>query len=256
MPCFGLDSTYSSPYNAFMKSVYILLGYLFITAVPAIGLEEGTLHTFTSPEGETLNAVIRAYSEANGKIQIERDDGRLLWAEPTAFSEPDQEYIRQWIAVDQFMSVMDFKIKGESDEETTPEDATIIKYEITLSNNTEVPFKDLKVEYRAFIHIQGYEGREDSSRVDGGQLLIPEILPGQEVSTNTQPITLEVQTEQVREADGSGGATAYSKKTSEERMKGFWVKVYGPAIDGKPAVREWCHPPDTMDDFSWQDNIE
>ena len=90
-----------------------LLCCLFVIASLSASFGEGTLHTFTTPDGRSLNAAIKYYNERNGKIQIKREDGKELWTLPTVFSEPDQEYIQQWIAADQFMSPMKFKITGK-----------------------------------------------------------------------------------------------------------------------------------------------
>ena len=38
----------------------------------------------------------------------------------------------------------------------------------------------------------------------------------------------------------------------EDDLKGFWIKVYGPSVDGEPTVREWCYPSDTKEDYTWQ----
>ena len=110
-----LDRIGSMPQTGFMKTYYVLLFCcLFITTTPLVTLGEDALHTFTTPDGRSLKAVIKDYDDRTGKIQIEREDGKKLWTLPTAFSEPDREYIRQWIAVDQFMSTTKFKIKGDS----------------------------------------------------------------------------------------------------------------------------------------------
>ena len=240
-----------------MKLCYVFLLCCLLAAAPSKGLGAGALHTFTTPDGRSLNAVIKDHNTSNGKIQIKREGGKELWTLPTVFSEPDQEYIQQWIAVDQFMSPIKFKIKGDSDKDTVSKSNTTIEYEITLENRTDFPLKDLRVEYRAFILNQGYEGYKDSNRVSGGQLLIAEIPKGGRVSRTTHPTRLTTSFRTVSEFDTySGSTTTYQKKTTSERLKGFWVRVYGPEIDGEPTIREWCNPPDTSEDFAWQDKIE
>jgi len=248
-----------------MKIHYaLLLCCLFVAAFPSTGLGERTLHTFTTPDGRTLNAVIKGYNARTGKIQIERKDGKEVWILPTAFSEPDQEYIQQWIVADQFMSPTKFKIEGDSDKNTTSkhttqhsrktklEDKTEIVYELSLENKMDFSLKDLKIEYRAFILNKSHEDQqEDSSRVGGGHLIIAEIPAGGETSQKLLPITLFTQFKIA--SDGYSNATLYDRKIGQEYLEGFWIKVYGPEVDGKPAIREWCYPSDTRKDFTWQE---
>jgi hypothetical protein len=46
---------------------------------------------------------------------------------------------------------------------------------------------------------------------------------------------------------------SYQRKVMEEQLKGFWVKVYGPELDGQQMCREWCYPSDTMEEYTWQE---
>ncbi len=254
-----------------MRSYHALsLCCLLIAACSSTGLGEGALRTFTSLDGRSLDATIKGYNARTGKIEIERESGKKLWVLPTVFSEPDQEYVQQWIAADQFMSPAKFKIKVDSEKirdtqyekqsdgsKVKSDETTKIIYAITLENRTGIVLEDLRVEFRAFILKHGYEGKQSINRVGGGRLNIDEIATGKKVTEHTQPILLL--TDYVTGADYStsyGGSVSYSyyaKKTYEDDLKGFWVRVYGPAIDGIPAIREWCYPSDTMDDYEWQD---
>ena len=100
-----------------MKPHYaLLLCCLFIASFLSTGLGRGALHTFTSPDGRSFNAVIKLYNARTGQIQIVRENGKKVWTLPTVFSKPDQEYVQQWIIADQFMSPANFKIKVESDK--------------------------------------------------------------------------------------------------------------------------------------------
>ena len=243
-----------------MKIYYaFLLCCLFIMASPSASFGEGTLHTFTTPDGRSLNATIKAHNERTGKIQIKREDGKELWILPTVFSEPDQEYIQQWIVSDQFMSPMKFKITGKKRSEKVTDrpgfsdQNTEVTYEITLENKTDFPLADLKIEYRTFILNQGYEGNENSNRVGGEQLHITEIPVGKKISQKTQPVILITKFRHVTETSSNGNTTQYLKKTMSERLKGVWIKVYGPEVDGVPSIREWCNPSDTRNNFVWQE---
>ena len=238
---------------------------LLFAAFSSTSFGEGTLHTFTTPDGRTLNAAIKGHNSSNGKIQIEREDGKKLWTRPTVFSEADQQYINQWIAADQFMSSIKFKIEGKKKKNTIPmhipsfashasmhESRIEIEYEITLENKTDFPLKDLKIEYRAFILNQSHEGKEDSNRVDGGELHIYEIPAGGKISKKVQATSLSTNFKIIWEKSFSGSLSKSQIKTSKEQLKGFWLKVYGPEIDGNAAIRNWCNPPNTIENYAWQ----
>ena len=133
-----------------MKIHYaLLLCCLFVATSPSTSLGEVTFRPFVTADGRSLNAAVKDYNEHTKKIQIKRADGKLIWVLPTVFSDPDREYIRQWIAVDQFMSPTKFRIKGKKVQDKLLK--TTITYEITLENRTDFPLTDLRIEYRTFV---------------------------------------------------------------------------------------------------------
>ncbi|RKX46579.1 MAG: hypothetical protein DRP64_03005 [Verrucomicrobia bacterium] len=218
-----------------MKTYCVLL--LCCLFVASTGLGEGVLRTFTTLDGKSLNAVIKDYNGSNGKIQFEREDGKEVWTSPSVFSEPDQEYIQQWITANQFMSPAKFKIKADSTKNKISEEKTEIAYEITLENKTDFPVEDLKIEYRAFILNKGYGSQKDSNRLDGGELHIAGIPAGEKAIQTTQPINLTT------------SSSSCCGKRGQEKLEGFWLTVSGPEIDGKPVIREWCNPSNSREEF-------
>lgn len=252
-----------------MKIDYICLIAVLALSVVVPSHGKGTPHTFTTPDGRTLEATILQYSARNGKIQIERADGKKIWTLPTVFSAPDQAYIQKWIAVDKFLSSSSFKITGDSSKDKETEyderdgariksrETTAVIYMLTLQNRTGFPLGDVRIEYRAFIEQKGYEGREDSSRVAGGQIQVNKIPDGQKITESTKAIRL--QTSYVTKADYdsiTSSRSYYAVKTFEDDLKGFWVRVYGPTVDGETVFREWCYPSDTIEDYTWQNVSE
>ncbi len=238
-----------------MKTYRIgLLGLLLTLASPSLG---SAPHTFTTADGRTLEATVKAYNCANKKIQIVREDGKKIWIHPSVFSQPGQDYIQRWIAADQFMSPAKFRIKGKKIKNKISKGKTEIVYEIILENKTGFPLSGLRIEYRAFIlkKVLNKDGKdqEDSSRVDGGQLRIAEMPDGKKVSGKLKPIELSSSFKSVTEGNFQTGYDNYKLKTSEEELKGFWIKIYGPEIDGIPTIREWCNPSNTMKNFAWQE---
>lgn len=246
-----------------------LLHLVFLTAIilPVVpdSYGSGVPHTFTTTDGRSLEATILQHNDRNGKIQIERPDGKKIWTLPTVFTEEDQQYVRQWIVVDEFMSSIKFKISGQSKKDTRISyknvsgdrvktgEMTSILYEISLANRSQHPLKDLRLEYRAFIEREGHEGREGSSRVERGDVRIRKI-PAGKTATHKLP-SIKIETLYRIQSDFnsySSTTTSYEIKTNEDDLKGIWIRVYGPVIDGRPAMREWCYPSDTKEDYTWR----
>ncbi|MEN8254970.1 MAG: hypothetical protein ABFR33_05815 [Verrucomicrobiota bacterium] len=222
-----------------MKIHYALLFCcLFVAAAPSKGFGEGAFHTFTTPDGRTLNAAVKGYNAGNGKIQIEREDGKKLWILPTVFSEPDQEYVQQWIAADQFMSPSKFKIEGKKTKNKISDKKTEVVYEITLENKTDFPIKDIRIEYHASISVKDYRKKKDSKRLDSGELHIAGIPAGGKILQTTKPMNM------VKLSSPCCGMV------KEEKLDGFWFNVHGPETEGKPAIREWGDPSDASRKFS------
>ena len=244
-----------------------MLRCLFVVASAIPSLGTGALHTFTTADGRSLKATVLDFNTSNKKIQIKREDGKKIWIQPSVFSQPDRDYIQQWIAADQFMSPTKFRIKGKKLKgktlkktpklvNITTKNTTEIAYEITLENKTGFPLNDLKIEYRTFIlkKILNDEAdeRNDSKRIDGGLFSI-NIPAGKKVSKTTKPTTLNTSLKHMQEGDYITGFDYYQLKVSEEQLEGFWIKIYGPKIDGVRVVREWCNPLDTSKNFVWKD---
>ena len=232
---------------------------LCVLAVPA-ARAEAALHTFTTTDGRSLEASIAAYNQASKKIQVVRKDGKKVWVAPSVFCDRDRDYIRQWIAASRFMLPTKFRIKGKKIKkkahtvkrpDRSTETTTEILYKISLENRTGTPIKDLRIEYRAFIAVKFPRG---DIRVAGGHLAIPKIADKKSATREVKAATLLARTEYHYESSGIVGIyDEYNLKVYDENLKGFWVRVYGPEIDGERLVREWCSPPDTRKNFSWQE---
>jgi len=229
--------------------------FVAVSALPSLGT--GALHTFTTTDGRSLKATVLDFNASSKKIQIEREDGKKIWVRPSVFSQPDRDYVQRWIAADQFMSPTKFRIKGKKLKGKTSKSTSRIMYEITLENKTGFPLNNLKIEYRTFVlkkilNKENGEQEEDSSRVDGGGFNI-NIPVGKKISKTTAPTILDTEFRQMMEGNTYTGFDYYKLKVSEEELEGFWIKIHGPEIDGTRAVREWCNPADTIENFSWQD---
>lgn len=117
----------------------------------------GNYKIFRNSEGTAIEArVIEVHEDT---VEIERVDGLRFTAAIDLFSGPDQEYFRVWrerailrnehnwnIGI---RSVLDPQVRTERRGYTLLEQDA--GYEISLTNRTSEPFRDLVIRYRVFI---------------------------------------------------------------------------------------------------------
>ncbi len=121
-------------------------------------------HDFTDTQGRTIRARIVSYDAKKNTVELKTEDNRSAGVPLVALSEADQEYIRSWDKLKDFMDERHFKIDSkkkvsDNDEESWQEtgnfanqslDVENIGYEILFENKTDTTFKDITVEYRIF----------------------------------------------------------------------------------------------------------
>ncbi len=227
--------------------------------------------TFTSAEGQTIQARILRYETGRDRVQLERKDGEKGWASLSVLSESDQEYIREWVTADQMLSGKSLEVAFVKKTtgnlgrrgSTGSTDKEIVWYLVRLKNTGREDIQKLKLEYRIYIAIDN-SGKKDSSRTVEGSFEIDSLPAGQSTNVETEEVTLTEDYEQVyekgeeyydsaRDTWRSSSVSLGSKKVSEEYMDGVWVKIYGPEIDGVPVVRDVYYPSSLeKKDYEWK----
>lgn len=241
-----------------------ILGLILLTAAAASG--EG-YHTFTDPQGRSLEARIISLDEASGKVELERQDGKTFKVPPNAFSEADQVYIRQWISANQILSEKNLRIsfrkKSEPvDEKVTPQkpgfDGEAVQYELILDNRTKESIEKLQIEYRYFITVDYRDSnRDEYVRPVSGKITVEHIDPSSSVIVLTEPATFGERIRNVAVYDSTTRRlTGYDEKTvSDEDLEGIWLKIHGPEIDGVAMLRDACYPEGLMKKMEWDTSI-
>ena len=148
--------------------------------------------TFTAQDGRTLKARILQFDATSGKIQIEREDKKKVTVPSSSFSDKDQKYIEKWHVAQTFMSDSKFKLDIEREEVKTVKkehevdigeefgggrrggDSGVIvvaidkntqyKYKLFLDNKSDVPLKNIIMEYRIFYEQQKPELDEKANK--------------------------------------------------------------------------------------------
>ena len=237
-----------------MKYTYAILFTLLLLSSSPAGPRDA-LHTFTAPDGRTIKAAIIQYNAQKGTIRIEREDGARFWTDPSHFSEKDQAYIRQWIAVDEFMSSTKFKISAKRIKDKKDDSYTKISYEVKLDNRTSSDLNHLRIECRAYIRTNGYEGSSSPMRKEQVELHVKTIEAGKQTTIQLKPFDLftmfDARVEKSTTPGGSQSISVSMAKTSEDVLKGVRIRVYGPYLGGERAYREWCYPSDAASKYKW-----
>ncbi len=71
----------------------MLLIFALVVATVALGSE---YHTFTSQDGQTVNAKIMAVSSYTGRVKLERETGKQVWVSIEMLSSEDQAFVQAW----------------------------------------------------------------------------------------------------------------------------------------------------------------
>jgi hypothetical protein len=116
----------------------------------------GEYRTFTDVKGRKIQAKIIKVDSRAGKLTLERDNRKKATVPVNVFSESDQIYIHEWMASQDFMSNVKFRIqikrlKGKSDRgrgrggDYRLEAKDSISYELKFENKTAQNFKGLRL---------------------------------------------------------------------------------------------------------------
>ncbi len=86
-----------------MSRVFLIL-FLVISSIQSYGLDLEELHLFTDKKGNQITANLLKIAEDRRTAKIRREDGIEFSLEIVLFSLDDQQYIKDWMAVDKIAS--------------------------------------------------------------------------------------------------------------------------------------------------------
>jgi len=261
---------------------HALLGVLILFRCLACVADDDGYHTFTNTEGKSIRAKIVEFDSSKKRLRIKRENGKVLWAPLNVFSEKDRNYILEWVAATRILSERNlalsvhmkklvrldsvlayaraYKGKDATKRERSDEYLKIIFekmcYEVTVNNKSSDPVYGLKIDYRCFIEIEDKKGNKwNGERVVSGTVEL-NIDARKSVTFTTPVIDLEercLKSVVGYEDTGNGYSIQQTKSHpwSEDRLRGIWFKIYGPAVDGTPFVRDACFPDDLQEEVVW-----
>ncbi len=223
--------------------------------------------TFTDTEGRSIEAKIVEFDSAQGRVQIERKDGKTVWVPPSAFSEEDQAYIHRWSQIHTMLDETALKVTVEPVEERSRNRQLVydtrfdssyemgrwgkaskaVSCRMVLKNRSGGPIGPLRIEYRYLI------GGKLEYRIPGafGEVTLA---PGEErILTGDMHLLAEhykISTVYTKEYPSGIDKEV---KYGEDELEGVWVRISDPELEGESATRDICMPEKAGAQHLWED---
>lgn len=235
---------------------------LFIILVLVMGSRAGEeFRVFAAADGRTIDARILEYNPSRNKLRIERRGKGTLWIGPEVFAESDRKYIEEWIAASLFLAEKNLtvsikKVKiGSSGSKKSLKETDRYSYEVKLQNRSKQMLNISNVEYCYYIRKIKTGGGRDIERSDGGQLKVGVLKPAQAKVVSPPTFSLFTIYRSYTESyfDNYGGTQTDTSivKVSEDKLRGIWIRIYGPEVDGRPLVRDVTYPKNLIEKVEW-----
>tara|TARA_X000000950_G_scaffold104156_1_gene131362 strand:+ start:915 stop:1631 length:717 start_codon:yes stop_codon:yes gene_type:complete len=234
--------------NIFWIGMFVLLG----------GVLSSLGHTFTLPDGRSLEAEIVQYDERSGQVELKRTDGKLVKIKPSVFVKSDQDYITEWFLHSVFngkdISVdINKKKVGQRKEDGNAHFMRIDEflYQIEIENRSNIEISELDVEYRIFYEQE--ENDMDKGRVVKHDRTVQGDLEIELLAAKGKRIFSSKEVELVKYEFNS---TEYyvpggDPQATQGSIKGIWVRVECESTGGMKSVRDFYEPSSIEGKYSW-----
>lgn len=231
---------------------------------------------FTNAQGQTIRGRVLSFDARKGVVQIESESGKRARIPIAGLSEPDQVYVREWDAAQDFMNELVFKIR--SDDRQLDESKEEVRKDITWSNtggtikdrlmNTiyrekiafEFEFKNsstktlsgIRMDYRIYYEQSktSDSGRkpEPEQKVYKGKKELADIASGDVLTLMTDPVEvyrddINLFDQQLNEDTRQGGVG---------EVHGIRARLYLKLSSGEEVMREFSQPSSMKEErFPW-----
>ncbi len=217
---------------------------------------------FTDKEDRSVEAKVVKFDPRSGKVTLERRNHRKVTVLASIFSEADQDYIEEWLSVQDFLSNSKLRISIVKKQGKTPSVRDKTKrakppchYEIWLMPSTGTSFETIRIEYCMYVNTDRIKG-EDVLKFEKGSFNKVLVVAGKRHIEKTKEIKLFRYYSLQREStpNGRGGSTvSYShNKIAEDDLKGIRVRVYLRTPCGNEFMREICEPSSLAKKYEWK----
>lgn len=237
--------------------VALLLGLL---AAGSGSGEEG-FRIFTSADGRSIEARITEYNAVRNKLRIERRDKGSAWVAPDVFCKEDREYIKQWISASLFLAESNLKVSLKKTKianfgsKKSHKETNNIGFEVKLQNRSKEPVNISGIEYRYYVRTVRTGAGKDSERSEEGRLNAGTLKASQTQVLTTSSLSLyTTYREQVETTQSYSGGVSIDRsivKVSEDELRGIWIRIYGPKVDGRRLFRDVTYPKNLREKAAW-----
>lgn len=172
----------------------IFLSLLFLTALPALSLEERTFHS--ADKSKSFVGEATAYSAKTDTVTVQREGGKELTFKLSLLCEDDQAYIRENSVILAAAGNVRVEMKEfEGDRQTNKTDTSRLAvtptgFIVTVANAAEEPLEDVTADYTIYYR-KGSESGDAKLHESTGSMDLYTIYPRNRFSDRTGTVNLE-----------------------------------------------------------------
>lgn len=161
------------------------------------------LHTFTLPDGRTVDAEIMRLNEQRGTVELRRADGKVVNVKSSIFVQADQQKIQAWAANRSFLSERTLQVKIEKAvvenwkekeyQDMQYSDGSVVKelmketrfeevaFDLTLKNRSKVALDSLGIEYIIYYEQSetAWDKTQAEQKIERGAYQLASLQPNQ-----------------------------------------------------------------------------
>ena len=242
-----------------------LVLFICLMAV-AFGVRAATQYRdFTSADGKTIKAAVKAYDAQKKIVTIERDNRKTSKVPITVFSEADQEYIERWNNLSGIRSPSKFPISCDrraiknwtekqmgtinysdgSSEKNQVTGKTHFKetgYEIVFANRNNYAVTDLILEYCIYYEQETQPNRAAEQGIIFGSVKMEKLTSGERK---------KIQTTSVVTFKDENNASFLNARVLKGEVFGIAMRLYLQEGDEKTLIREEAIPDSIPNSHAW-----
>ena len=218
------------------------------------------LHTFTLPDGRTVDAEIMRLNEQRGTVELRRADGKVVNVKSSIFVQADQQKIQAWAANRSFLSDRSLQVdiekavvenwKEKEYQDMQYSDGSVVKelmketrfeevaFDLTLKNRSKVALDSLGIEYIIYYEQSetAWDKTQAEQKTERGAYQLALLQPNQ--SDQTQSKSVIIYDDNIAGKNWVGGGNQVGGKGD---IHGMRVRIFK-RIDGEVIYREFSYP--------------
>lgn len=230
-----------------------------LALVPA----EAAMREFSLADGRAVEAEIVGFNAKNGQVELLLANGQRKKVDASIFVAGDQQYIKDWAALEGFRNPSSFKVECKKNkvESWKEEDEWIEKkleryvFEVYLENRTDVGIENLTAEYRIFYEQEANEqgGKiSKADKVEAGKLDIERLRAKEKRTETTGPVVIygtDFNLTDYYVPDGD-------PQKARGEIKGIWIKLTTKTAGGETQERNVYDPASIEGKYTWPKSAE